>query len=76
MEITGEIDPNARKDLGPSRRAFYKECKKVVEASDVILQVLDARDPDGCRSDYFEKEAQKLGKKLIQVINKVDLVPS
>jgi hypothetical protein len=37
MEITGEIDPNARKDLGPSRRAFYKECKKVIEASDVIL---------------------------------------
>lgn len=32
-----------------SRRAFFRHLRRVVAASDVILQVLDARDPAGCR---------------------------
>ncbi|KAK4922630.1 hypothetical protein LTR28_012607, partial [Elasticomyces elasticus] len=40
--------PVARKDS--SRRAFDKVFKSVIEAADVILYVLDARDPDGTRS--------------------------
>lgn len=62
--------------FGPSRRAFYKELKKVTELSDVILQVLDARDPEGCRNLDLEQELAKAGKKIIQVLNKIDLVPS
>lgn len=49
--MTGEIDgQNARKESGISRRAYYKELKKIMENSDIILQVLDARDPEGSRS--------------------------
>jgi nuclear GTP-binding protein len=38
------------------RRAFYKELQKVMEVSDVILQVLDARDPESCRSEEIEDQ--------------------
>ena len=61
--------------MAQSRRAYYKELKKVIDASDVILQVLDARDPEGCRSQEIELTAQKAGKKVVQVLNKIDLVP-
>lgn len=74
MQMTGEIAKDD-KEFGISRRAYYKELIKVLEASDVILQVLDARDPEASRSTEVEEEAVKKGKRLIQVINKVDLVP-
>lgn len=32
-----------------SRKAYYKEFRRVVELSDVVIQVLDARDPLACR---------------------------
>ena len=38
-------DARAAEDNDSSRRAYYKEFVKVVEVSDVIIQVLDARDP-------------------------------
>jgi len=37
----------------------------VLDASDIVLQVLDARDPEGCRSEDIEAEVLKSGKKLI-----------
>jgi len=50
---------------------------QVIDSSDVLLHVLDARDPIGTRCDsveaYLAKE--KRGKKVIYVLNKVDLVP-
>ncbi|KAL4782997.1 P-loop containing nucleoside triphosphate hydrolase protein [Aspergillus varians] len=61
-----------------SRRAFDKVFKKVVEAADVILYVLDARDPEGTRSKEVEREimaADDGQKRLILILNKIDLVP-
>uniref|UniRef100_A0A3P8XI34 CP-type G domain-containing protein n=1 Tax=Esox lucius TaxID=8010 RepID=A0A3P8XI34_ESOLU len=59
-----------------SRKAYYREFKKVVEASDVILEVLDARDPIGCRCPQVEQAVIQSGtdKKIVLVLNKIDLV--
>ncbi|TYG61927.1 hypothetical protein ES288_D07G188600v1 [Gossypium darwinii] len=65
------------KARGNSDRAFYKELVKVIEASDVILEVLDARDPLGTRCIDMEKMVMKSGpdKHLVLLLNKIDLVP-
>ncbi|KAF7820445.1 guanine nucleotide-binding protein-like NSN1 [Senna tora] len=67
----------AGKNRDNSDRAFYKELVKVVEASDVILEVLDARDPLGTRCVDMEKLVMKSGpdKHLVLLLNKIDLVP-
>ncbi|KAL0978618.1 hypothetical protein UPYG_G00172940 [Umbra pygmaea] len=59
-----------------SRKAYYREFKKVVDASDVILEVLDARDPIGCRCPQVEQAVIQTGtdKKIVLVLNKIDLV--
>ena len=57
-----------------SAKAFMRELRKVIEQSDVIIQVLDARDPEGTRSRWVEDEVRKRegkGKKLLGVINKI-----
>ncbi|XP_013420143.1 nucleolar GTP-binding protein 2 [Lingula anatina] len=62
---------------GTSRR-IWSELYKVIDSADVILQVLDARDPLGTRcrqvEAYLKKE--KPHKHLIFVLNKCDLVPT
>ena len=63
-------------ELEQSRKAYDKIFKTVVDASDVILYVLDARDPEGTRSRRVEQAVlQSQGKRLILIVNKVDLVP-
>mmetsp|Transcript_22486 Transcript_22486/g.62374 ORF Transcript_22486/g.62374 Transcript_22486/m.62374 type:complete len:603 (-) Transcript_22486:260-2068(-) len=64
-------------DMDGSKRAFYKEFVKVVEAADVVIQVLDARDPLACRCPDVERFVRRMNpnKKIILLLNKVDLVP-
>ncbi|KAL8814164.1 MAG: hypothetical protein Q9223_006591 [Gallowayella weberi] len=61
-----------------SRHSFDKVYKTILSSSDIILYVLDARDPMGTRSRDIEREitAADFGsKRLILILNKIDLVP-
>eukprot|EP01064_Diplonema_japonicum_P028135 TRINITY_DN4251_c0_g1_i1.p1 TRINITY_DN4251_c0_g1~~TRINITY_DN4251_c0_g1_i1.p1 ORF type:complete len:631 (+),score=155.51 TRINITY_DN4251_c0_g1_i1:67-1959(+) len=89
--VTRESDPltmtaTVARDMQADRAGFAKgqsgriwgQLWKVIDSSDVILQVLDARDPLGTRSRYIENylQKEKKFKHLIFVLNKVDLVPT
>lgn len=62
---------------GQSKR-IWGELYKVLDSSDVIIQVLDARDPMGTRSKNIETylKKEKPWKHLIFVLNKCDLIPT
>ncbi|CAF96799.1 unnamed protein product, partial [Tetraodon nigroviridis] len=64
------VDRNSNKHL-------CSELNKVIDASDVVIEVLDARDPLGFRCPQLEQAVlQREGnKKLLLVLNKIDLVP-
>ena len=76
-------DPLFSEKSGPSisartkeqmRKYYIRSLHKVVDQSDIILLVLDARDPEGCRSRLVEEEVRRReseGKKLVFVLNKI-----
>jgi len=64
-------------EKGQSKR-IWNELHKVIDSSDVIVQVLDARDPLGTRSSYLEKFVRKHcpHKHIVLILNKCDLIPT
>ncbi|CAN0188753.1 unnamed protein product [Lampetra planeri] len=48
---------------------------QVLGLADVVLLVLDARDPLGCRCPQLEQTVLEAGKPLVFLLNKIDLVP-
>ncbi|CEF66406.1 Nuclear GTP binding protein [Strongyloides ratti] len=62
---------------GQSNRV-WGELYKVIDSSDVVVEVVDARNPEGTRCKHVEEflRREKPHKHLILVINKVDLVPT
>lgn len=62
---------------GQSKR-IWGELYKVLDCSDVILEVVDARNVPGTRCEHIENHIKKNAshKHLVIVLNKCDLVPS
>ncbi|XP_068172298.1 guanine nucleotide-binding protein-like 3 [Antennarius striatus] len=59
-----------------SKEYLCAELLKVIDTSDVVIEVLDARDPLGFRCPELEQAVIQSGnKKLLLVLNKIDLVP-
>jgi nuclear GTP-binding protein len=59
-----------------SKKGQWREVKKVVDLSDVIIQVIDARDPISGRCKDIEDVVKEHNKKIIFVLNKTDLIPN
>lgn len=56
------------------RRHYIRALHKVIDEADIIVMVLDARDPEGCRSRLVEEEVRRReseGKRLVFVLNKI-----
>nr|XP_046240184.1 guanine nucleotide-binding protein-like 3 [Scatophagus argus] len=75
-----EVKNRSEKKMAPdktSKQYLCSELNKVIDASDVVIEVLDARDPLGCRCPQLEEAVlQREGnKKLLLVLTKIDLVP-
>lgn len=81
IEIEVERGGDMRKDdlfaKGQSKR-IWGELYKVLDCSDVVLEIVDARNVPGTRCEHIEKHIKKNAshKHLVIVINKCDLVPS
>uniref|UniRef100_A0A1D1Z096 Nuclear/nucleolar GTPase 2 n=2 Tax=Anthurium amnicola TaxID=1678845 RepID=A0A1D1Z096_9ARAE len=64
-------------EKGQSKR-IWGELYKVIDSSDVVIQVLDARDPQGTRCHHLERHLKEhcRHKHMILLLNKCDLVPA
>lgn len=69
------ITKDALFDKGQSKR-IWGELYKVLDSSDVVVQVLDARDPQGTRCAFLEQHLRRNArhKHLLLLLNKCDLV--
>ncbi|MFH1430897.1 MAG: GTPase [Nanoarchaeota archaeon] len=61
-------------NLRKQKQKYPELTKKIIEDSDILLQVLDARFMEETRNKEVEEILKKKKKKIIYVINKADLI--
>jgi len=55
---------------------FWRQVNSVIDEADIILHILDARDPEGSRCKKIEQAvANRDDKKSVMILNKIDLIP-
>lgn len=79
VKIKRKKHPSSMKSRSPilkntEKPKFPVLAEKIIEMSDIVLEILDARFVQETRNFELEDEVKKRGKKLIYVINKFDLV--
>ena len=57
------------------KKSYWKIVNSVIDKSDILLLVLDARMPELTRNTEIESKVKLRNKKIIYVLNKCDLVP-
>lgn len=55
--------------------ASWRMLARIVKQADVVVEVVDIRDPISTRSERLERMVEALDKQLLLVLNKADLVP-
>jgi nuclear GTP-binding protein len=73
-DSSSSISSSSNQTKEQMRRHYIRTLHKVIDESDIIILVLDARDPEGCRSRLVEEEVRRRemeGKKLVFVLNKI-----
>lgn len=75
VQYTYSSHRTRRIDKIRKQRVKYPQvAKNIVDTSDIILEVLDARFVEETRNTELEKEIEKQHKKIIYVLNKSDLI--
>ncbi len=72
VEPVAEDDAEAEEEETPILvNPDLPDLKSVLDAADVVLEVLDARDPLAARSAHVEGLARESGKRVLLVLNKI-----
>lgn len=76
QSLAATIEPGKTKEQ--LRKHYLRTLHSLIETADIVMLILDARDPLGSRSRLVEEEVLRRkhdGKTLIFVLNKIDLIP-
>lgn len=78
-EIVNETetsDDRYEKEHHIRKQAFKSDLMKVIDQADVIIEVLDARDPENTRNLEAEQYCLSKKKPFVLLLNKIDLIPA